>query len=155
MEKQRPNPAHRHLARRRGSLRDHPELCLRNKFRTDIYVRPMAYKSAERIGVNPDSQDSFAIVALEGTTRDSILELASRELRLETVERSIDRSELYVAEEAFFTGTAVGVGPIVKIDHRAVAGGEITPRPCAGTSPPIESGWRRSTPVARGVRRPD
>ena len=40
------------------------ELMRRNAFRTDVYVRPLAYKSAERIGVALDDQDAFAIVAL-------------------------------------------------------------------------------------------
>ena len=39
-------------------------LMRRNDFRTNVYVRPLAYKSAERVGVSPDDQDAFAIVAL-------------------------------------------------------------------------------------------
>jgi branched-chain amino acid aminotransferase len=191
------------------------ELMRRNAFRTDVYVRPLAYKSAERVGVNPDDQDAFAIVALpfgeylhaekgihagvsswrriednaipprakicgayvnsalasdearqngfdeaiflnengqvaegatcnifmmrkgvlttppagenalEGITRDSVMELARRELGLQAVERPIDRSELYVCDELFFTGTAVGIAPVVRVDHRLVKGGEI------------------------------
>jgi branched-chain amino acid aminotransferase len=62
---------------------------------------------------------------LEGITRDSIMELATRELGLEIVERSIARSELYVCDELFLTGTAVGVAPVVRVDHRAVANGAI------------------------------
>ena len=186
------------------------ELMCRNDFRTNVYVRPLAYKSAERVGVSPDAEDAFAIVALpfgeylhaekgihagvsswrriednaiparakicgayvnsalasddarrcgfdeaiflnesghvaegatcnlfmvrkgklitpsvtenalEGITRDSVMELARREMGLEVVERPIDRSELYVCDELFFTGTAVGVAPIVKVDHRPV-----------------------------------
>ncbi len=46
---------------------------------------------------------------------------------LEVEERSIDRSELYVAEEAFFTGTAVELAPIVRIDHRPVGEGVVGP----------------------------
>jgi branched-chain amino acid aminotransferase len=162
------------------------ELMRRNAFRTNIYVRPIAYKSAERIGVATDDQDEWAIAALpfgdylhaekglhagvsswrriednaiparakicgayvnsalasdevrrcgfdeaiflnesghvaegatcnifmvrkgklitppvtenvlEAITRDSIVELAQRELGLQVVERPIDRSELYV-----------------------------------------------------------
>ena len=191
------------------------ELMRRNEFRTNVYVRPLAYKSAERVGVSPDDQDAFAIIALpfgeylhadkglhagvsswrriednaiparakicgayvnsalasdearrcgfdeaiflnesghvaegstcnifmvrkgklitpaasenvlEGITRDSVMELAGRELGLNVVERPIDRSELYVCDELFFTGTAVGVAPIVKVDHRPVKDGEI------------------------------
>ncbi len=55
---------------------------------------------------------------LEGITRDSIMELAARELGLEMVERPIDRSELYICDELFLTGTAVGVAPVTRVDHR-------------------------------------
>jgi branched-chain amino acid aminotransferase len=55
------------------------------------------------------------------------MELAAKELGLEVLERSIDRSELYRAEEIFFTGTAVEVAPVVQIDHRRVGSGEIGP----------------------------
>jgi branched-chain amino acid aminotransferase len=51
------------------------------------------------------------------------MELARRELGLDVVERPIDRSELYVCEELFFTGTAVGVAPITRVDHRPVGDG--------------------------------
>jgi branched-chain amino acid aminotransferase len=191
------------------------ELAWRNAFHTDLYVRPLAYKSAERIGVAIDGEDSFFIAAvpygeylhsenglhagvsswrriednaipprakicgayansalagdearrsgfdeaillnesghvtegatcnlfmvrkgrlitpavtdniLEGITRDSIMELATRELGLEIVERPIARSELYVCDELFLTGTAVGVAPVVRVDHRPVANGAI------------------------------
>lgn len=193
------------------------ELMRRNRFQTNVYVRPIAYKSAERIGVATDDQDAWAIVALpfgdylhaekglhagisswrriddnaiparakicgayvnsalasdevrrngfdeaillnesghvaegatcnvfmvrkgklitpsvtenvlEGITRDSIMELAHRELSLQVVERPIDRSELYMCDELFLTGTAVGIAPIVKIDHRPIGDGLIGP----------------------------
>lgn len=186
------------------------ELLRRNEFRTSIYIRPLAFKSAERVGVSTDSQDSFAIVAmpfgeylksdkglhagvsswrriddnaiparakicgayvnsalasddarrsgfdeaiflnesghvaegatcnlfmvrkgrlitppatenvLEGITRDAVMELAERELGLTVVERPIDRSELYICDELFLTGTAVGIAPVVRVDHRPV-----------------------------------
>ncbi len=193
------------------------ELVLRNNFRTNLYVRPLAYKSAQRIGVHPDEQSSFAIVALpfgdyidsrkglhagvtswrriednaipgrakicgayvnsalagdearrngydeaifltesghvaegaacniflvrdgqlitppvtenilEGITRASVMELARKELCLEVVERRVDRSELYVCDELFFTGTAVEIAPITQVDHRLVGSGQIGP----------------------------
>ncbi len=62
---------------------------------------------------------------LEGITRDSVMELARNELKIDVVERSIDRSELYMCEEAFLCGTAVEVAPILQIDHRPVGNGEI------------------------------
>jgi branched-chain amino acid aminotransferase len=191
------------------------ELCRRNQFRTNIYVRPLAYKASARIGVAADDNDAFAVVVvpfgdyfdsrkglkagvvswrrlednaipsrakicgayvnsvlagdearraghdeaifltesghvaegatcnlfmvrngvlytppstdniLEGITRASVIELARGEMTLPVVERSIARSELYVCEELFFTGTAVEVAPIVSVDHRAVGGGEV------------------------------
>jgi branched-chain amino acid aminotransferase len=190
------------------------ELIRRNNFRTNIYVRPLAYKSAERVGISYDDQNAFAIIALpfgeylskeggvhagvsswrriddnaipargkicgayvnsalasddahrcgfdeaiflndaghvaegsscnifmvrkgklitppitenvlEGITRDAVMELAMRELGVEVVERPIDRSELYICDELFFTGTAVGISPITQVDHRLVKSGK-------------------------------
>lgn len=191
------------------------ELCRRNDYHTNIYVRPLAYKASARIGVAADDNDAYAITAipfgnyfehqrglkagvvswrrvedtmipgrakicgsyvnsvlagdearraghdeaiflnqdghvaegatcnifivrkgklitppvtdniLEGITRASIMELAEKEMGLDVVERSIDRTELYLAEEIFFTGTAVEVAPIVSVDYRQVGTGEI------------------------------
>ncbi len=193
------------------------ELCRRNGFRSNVYVRPIAYKSSARIGVATDENDAYSIIALpfgnyfeakkglkagvvswrriednaipgrakicgayvnsvlagdearrnghdeaiflaenghvaegatcnifvvrngklitppvtdnilEGITRASIMELASRELKLEVIERSIDRTELYMCDEIFFTGTAVEVAPVVQVDHRPVGNGEDRP----------------------------
>ena len=193
------------------------ELMRRNDFRCNLYVRPLAYKSAQRIGVSTDDENAFAIVALpfgdylhaekgihacvsswrriddnaipargkisgayansalatddarragfneaillnesghvaegatcnlfmvrkgklitpavtdnvlEGITRESIMELARRELGVDTIERSIDRSELYVCDELFLSGTAVGIAPVVRVDHRDVHDGAIGP----------------------------
>ncbi len=193
------------------------ELCHRNSFRSNVYVRPIAYKASARIGVAADDNDAYAIVAipfgdyfdsrkglragvvswrrvednaipgrakicgayvnsvlagdearrnghdeaifltqdghvaegstcnlfmmrerklitppvtdniLEGITRATVMELARNELCVEVVERSIDRSELYMCDEIFFTGTAVEVAPIVGVDHRPVGNGEIGP----------------------------
>ena len=191
------------------------ELVRRNSFRTDIYVRPLAYKSAQRVGVATDDQDAFAVIALpfgdylhcdkglhagisswrriednsiparakicgayvnsalasddarragfdealllnengqvaegatcnifmlrkgklftppvtenvlEGITRDSVMELAQHEIGLAVEERPIDRSELYVCDELFLTGTAVGIAPVVRVDHRPVSDGAV------------------------------
>jgi branched-chain amino acid aminotransferase len=62
---------------------------------------------------------------LEGITRSTIMQLAEQELGLSTVSRPIDRTELYIADEAFFVGTATEVAPIIKIDHRSVGDGEV------------------------------
>ncbi len=193
------------------------ELIHRNNFKSNLYIRPLAYKSAQRIGVHPDEQDAFALIALpfgdyldsrkglhagvaswrriednaipgrakicgayvnsalagdearrngydeaifltesghvaegaacniflvragklitppvtenilEGITRASVMELARNELGLEVTERRVDRSELYICDEIFFTGTAVELAPVVRVDHRPVGSGEIGP----------------------------
>ena len=193
------------------------ELCRRNGFRGDVYIRPLAYKSSVRIGVASDDNDAYAIVPvpfghyfegktglragvvswrriadnaipgrakicgayvnsvlagdearrnghdeaiflnedghvaegstcnlfmvrnrklitppvtdniLEGITRASVMEIARRELDVEVIERSIDRTELYICDEAFFTGTAVEIAPITQVDHRPLGNGEIGP----------------------------
>ncbi len=64
---------------------------------------------------------------LEGITRRTVIELLAKELGLTVVERSIDRSEIYVAEEAFFVGTGVQVVAITRVDHRPVGTGRIGP----------------------------
>ena len=62
---------------------------------------------------------------LMGITRDTVIKLAKNELGIETVERPIDRSELYTAEECFLTGTAAHITPVAEIDRRKVGSGEI------------------------------
>ena len=64
---------------------------------------------------------------LEGITRESVMTLARDELGIETVERSIDRSELYVADECFLTGTAAHVTAVVEVDRRRVGEGRTGP----------------------------
>jgi branched-chain amino acid aminotransferase len=64
---------------------------------------------------------------LMGITRATVMELAKKELSIEVSERSIDRAELYVADECFLTGTAAHVTPVSEIDHRKVGNGEIGP----------------------------
>lgn len=63
---------------------------------------------------------------LEGITRATVIELA-RDAGVKVTERPIDRSELYVAEEAFLCGTAVGVVPVIEVDHRKVGSGALGP----------------------------
>ena len=63
---------------------------------------------------------------LEGVTRKALMELMRNE-GIETAERSIDRSELYVADEIFVCGTGVQVSPVVEVDHRPVGSGEVGP----------------------------
>ncbi len=64
---------------------------------------------------------------LEGITRDTIIALAREELGMETVERPIDRSEIYVCDEAFLCGTGVQVAAITRIEHRPIGIGSIGP----------------------------
>jgi branched-chain amino acid aminotransferase len=194
------------------------ELCARNRFETDIYIRPCIFKAAEDVGVRLHNvPDAFAIIpipftryldsseglkagtsswrraddsaapprakitglyvnsalakseaiangfdeaillsheghvsegsaenifmikngvlytpdpsqnVLEGCTRRSIMEIAREEFNVPSVERSIDRSELYGADELFFTGTAAGVLYIQSVDRRIVGDGKIGP----------------------------
>jgi len=62
---------------------------------------------------------------LMGITRHTVIKLAQQELGIETIERQIDRSELYFAQECFLTGTAAHITPVAEIDHRKVSNGEI------------------------------
>lgn len=64
---------------------------------------------------------------LEGITRSSIIQLATEELDMPVVEREIDRSEVYYADEAFFCGTGVQVAAIASIDQRPIGTGTIGP----------------------------
>ena len=64
---------------------------------------------------------------LNGITRDTIIRLAQEELGIETIERAVDRSELYTAAECFLTGTAANVTPVAEIDRRTIGNGEIGP----------------------------
>jgi branched-chain amino acid aminotransferase len=63
---------------------------------------------------------------LEGVTRKAVMELLANE-GVAVVERSIDRSELYVADEVLLCGTGVQVSPVIEVDHRPVGSGEIGP----------------------------
>ena len=73
--------------------------------------------------VTPSATDSILL----GITRDSVMQLAKQELRVETLECAIPRSELYTADEVFFTGTYAGVVPILEIDNRKIGTGEPGP----------------------------
>jgi len=64
---------------------------------------------------------------LEGITRETLMQLAREELRVPVVQRTIDRTELYVCEEAFFCGTGVQLAAIASIDNRPVGDGRIGP----------------------------
>jgi len=66
---------------------------------------------------------------LPGLTRDSLLQLAraAKELGLDVREELIARDELFLADEAFFTGTAAEITPIREVDHHAIGAGRRGP----------------------------
>lgn len=64
---------------------------------------------------------------LEGITRRTVIELMEREIGLRVIKREIDRSEIYVADEAFFCGTGVQIVAIASVDHRPIGSGRIGP----------------------------
>jgi len=64
--------------------------------------------------------------ALPGITRDTVVTLAS-DLGIKLVEKRITRDEIYVADEAFFTGTAAEITPIRELDHRKIGQGKRGP----------------------------
>ena len=62
---------------------------------------------------------------LEGITRSTLIELFKEEHGLEVIERNIDRTELYTADEAFFCGSGVEITPILSVDKYELSGGNI------------------------------
>ncbi|MDD3265234.1 MAG: branched-chain amino acid transaminase [Dehalococcoidales bacterium] len=73
--------------------------------------------------VTPPTSDNI----LPGITRDSIITLAREELGIETIERTIDRVELYNAEECFLTGTAAHLTPVSEVDHYKIGSCPVGP----------------------------
>ena len=64
---------------------------------------------------------------LEGITRRSVMELVRNELGLTVIERPIDRTEVYICEELFLTGTAAQVTVVTKVDYRPIGKGVMGP----------------------------
>lgn len=64
---------------------------------------------------------------LEGIARDCVMELAEKELGMPVVERDVDRTELYVADEVFLSGTGFQIAPVTEVDGRPVGAGGIGP----------------------------
>lgn len=62
---------------------------------------------------------------LESITRETILEIARQDLGLPIAEREMDRTEIYVAEEAFFAGTMAEICPVTSLDGIAVGSGAV------------------------------
>ena len=87
--------------------------------------------------------------ALEGITRDTIIQLAGQ-LGIPVIEKRITRDEVYVADEAFFTGSAAEVTPIRELDNRTIGSGRrgpVTERlqamyfDCVHGRSPAHEGW--------------
>lgn len=64
---------------------------------------------------------------LEGITRRTVMQLTADELELPVIERSIDRSEIYLADEVFLCGTGMQIAGVGAIDHRTIGSGEVGP----------------------------
>lgn len=75
------------------------------------------------VAVTPATSDNI----LEGITRRTVMELLRRDLGLNVVERRIDRTEIYLADEAFFCGTGVQLAAITRVDHRPIGTGKLGP----------------------------
>jgi len=64
---------------------------------------------------------------LEGITRATVMQLAKDEFGLETIERPVDRTELYTADELFLCGTGAQISAVSHVDNRLVGSGDIGP----------------------------
>jgi branched-chain amino acid aminotransferase len=64
---------------------------------------------------------------LEGITRRSVIELAREEFSLTVVERPVDRTEVYLCDELFLTGTAAQITAVTRVDYRPVGSGQMGP----------------------------
>jgi branched-chain amino acid aminotransferase len=80
------------------------------------------YVIRDGVAITPPVNDDL----LEGVTRKALMELLGNE-GVPVQERSINRSELYVADEIFVCGTGVQVSPVIEVDHRKVGSGEVGP----------------------------
>ena len=73
--------------------------------------------------ISPTAADNI----LEGLTLEAVLEIVKNDLQINIERRSIDRSELYIADEVFMTGTAAHVTPVVSIDKINIGNGKPGP----------------------------
>jgi len=64
---------------------------------------------------------------LEGITRRTVIHLLQQEMNVPVVEREIDRTEVFLADEAFFCGTGVQIVAISEVDHRPIGSGKLGP----------------------------
>jgi branched-chain amino acid aminotransferase len=77
----------------------------------------------DEVLVTPSVTDNI----LEGITRRRLMDMARDRLELPVVERSIDRTELYTADEVFLCGTGAQISPVIEIDRRTVGTGRPGP----------------------------
>lgn len=99
---------------------------------------------------------------LEGITRDAVMELADKEMEILVIERDVDRTELYAADEVFLSGTGFQIAPITEVDGRPVGTGSIGPvveklqelyfKAARGEWPEYAD-WTVKVEVAEGARR--
>lgn len=75
------------------------------------------------VAVTPPVTDNI----LEGITRRSVLELLGQELGVPVVERSIDRTEVYLCDEFFMSGTAAQIMAVTRVDYRSIGSGKMGP----------------------------
>ncbi len=75
------------------------------------------------VAITPPVSDNI----LEGITRRTIMVLLKDELGIDVIERPVDRTELFLADEVFFSGTGVQLSAVTKIDHRLVGTGKMGP----------------------------
>jgi branched-chain amino acid aminotransferase len=64
---------------------------------------------------------------LEGITRRTVITLVQEVLKLPVVERRVDRTEIYICDEIFLTGTAAQVTAVTKVDYHPIGDGEMGP----------------------------
>lgn len=64
---------------------------------------------------------------LEGIVRRSLITLMRDDLGLEVVERNVDRTEVYIADEMIMCGTGVQVAAVTRVEHRAIGSGQMGP----------------------------
>jgi len=62
---------------------------------------------------------------LESITRDTLLKIASEDLNIEVVERDVDRTEVYIADEAFYCGSGAEITPVVSVDRHQLGNGKV------------------------------
>jgi len=71
--------------------------------------------------ITPDATSDL----LEGINRRTVIDLAKKDLGLDVVERSVDLTELYIADEVFASGTSANISPVVEIDSRKIGDGKV------------------------------